>query len=273
MISENKIELNKVYNEDCLITMSRIQDNFIDLIVTSPPYNKAGYEGFIRTRHSGDSWNQRNVDYEDSSENDFMIEFDYKELQIKVLNEMYRILKPNGSIFYNHKIRIAKHIASHPIEWILRSKLTFRQQIVWNRKNSPAVAPIRYLPNTELIFWLTKIPCQPNFERIKNPLFIGEVWEFSAKPNKTHPAPFPEELPINIMMCIKDKNNIIVYDPYCGIGTSLIVAKRFKFDYIGSDISKIYCEITEQKLSTSDSTKMEDKEQDILDLLDDFDQY
>ena len=33
------VELNKIYNEDCLITLSNIPDNFIDLTVTSPPYN------------------------------------------------------------------------------------------------------------------------------------------------------------------------------------------------------------------------------------------
>ena len=33
------MELNKIYNEDCLVTMSRMPDNFIDLTVTSPPYD------------------------------------------------------------------------------------------------------------------------------------------------------------------------------------------------------------------------------------------
>ena len=34
-----KIELNKLYNEDCMKNMSRVDDNFIDLTVTSPPYD------------------------------------------------------------------------------------------------------------------------------------------------------------------------------------------------------------------------------------------
>jgi len=243
------MEINKIYNEDCLTTMARIEDNSVDLVITSPPYNKAGYEGFIRKRHSADSWsNGRNIEYDGIAENDFMIEADYQEQQIKVLNELHRILKPNGSVFYNHKVRVAQHKASHPIEWILKSNFTFRQQLIWNR-NSPAVAPIRYLPNTELIFWLTKTPCQPNFERVKEPLFVGEVWEFSAKPNKLHPAPFPEELPTNIMMCIKDKENIVVYDPYNGTGTTCKVAKQFGFNYIGSEINKGYCELAEKQIN------------------------
>tara|TARA_R110002167_G_scaffold65311_2_gene184531 strand:- start:1537 stop:2298 length:762 start_codon:yes stop_codon:yes gene_type:complete len=239
------MEKNIIYNEDCLSTMSKLEDNSIDLIITSPPYNKAGYEGFIRKRHSKDSWSNRNIEYNDDSENDFMIESEYKEQQINVLNEMQRILKPNGSIFYNHKVRVSKHKGSHPIEWILKSNLTFRQQIIWNRKNSPAVNPIRYLPSTELVFWLTKTPTQPNFLRNKECLFKGEVWEFNAKPNKLHPAPYPEELPKNIMMCIKDKTeDFIVYDPYSGIGTTCKVAKDFGFNFIGSEIVKKYFEIS-----------------------------
>ena len=239
------MEKNIIYNEDCLSTMSKLEDNSIDLIITSPPYNKAGYEGFIRKRHSKDSWSNRNIEYNDDSENDFMIESEYKEQQINVLNEMQRILKPNGSIFYNHKVRVSKHKGSHPIEWILKSNLTFRQQIIWNRKNSPAVNPIRYLPSTELVFWLTKTPTQPNFLRNKECLFKGEVWEFNAKPNKLHPAPYPEELPKNIMMCVKDKReDFIVYDPYSGIGTTCKVAKDFGFNFIGSEIVKKYFDIS-----------------------------
>ena len=242
------IEVNKIYNEPCLDTMSKIEDNSIDLVITSPPYNKAGYEGFIRTRHSTDSWrNGRNIEYDGDAGNDFIPESEYQEEQINVLNELHRILKPNGSVFYNHKVRVAQHKASHPIEWILKSNFTFRQQIVWNRKNSPAISPIRYLPNTELIFWLTKTPCQPNFERVKETLFVGEVWEFSAKPNPLHPAPFPEELPANIMMCIKDKTeDFVVYDPYAGTGTTLKVAKSFRLKYLGSEINKRYCEIADK---------------------------
>ena len=33
------IEINKIYNDDCLITMKRMSDNFVDIVVTSPPYN------------------------------------------------------------------------------------------------------------------------------------------------------------------------------------------------------------------------------------------
>jgi len=245
------MELNKIYCESNLETMGKMPDNFVDLIITSPPYNKSGYEGFIRKRHEKDSWNSRNIDYNNDSKNDFIVESTYQAQQIKVLNEMQRVLKPNGSIFYNHKVRVAQHKASHPIEWILKTKLTLRQQIVWNRKNSPAVNPIRYLPTTELIFWLTKSPIQPNFCRHKESLFKGEVWDLSPKQTNLHPASFPEEIPFNIMMCIKDTKKILVYDPYSGIGTTCKVAKDFGFDFIGSETVKEYITTSKQIINPS----------------------
>ena len=71
---------------DCLELLKDIPDNSIDVIITSPPYNKAGYEGFIRKRHRKDSWKQRNIDYGENTQNDFMSENEYEEWQIKILN-------------------------------------------------------------------------------------------------------------------------------------------------------------------------------------------
>ena len=72
--------LGVVLLEDCLTTMGKLTDNYVDLIITSPPYNKAGYEGFIRKRHEKDSWSKgRNIEYGGEADNDFMIEAEYQE--------------------------------------------------------------------------------------------------------------------------------------------------------------------------------------------------
>lgn len=241
---------------DCLEILKTIPNESIDCIITSPPYNKAGYEGFIRKRHSGDSWKQRNVNYGNDVENDFMPEDKYEEWQIEVLNECWRVLKPNGSMFYNHKVRVAKHKAKHPIEWIVKSKFIFRQQIIWDRSSSPAVAPIRYLPTTELIFWLTKEAKQPNFYRKKDCKFLGEVWRFNAKQNDLHPAPFPIELPNNILDCING-NDITVLDCFMGIGTTGLSAVNHNMNFIGIEINNTYFNIAKEKIEKAVEDKGE----------------
>jgi modification methylase len=176
-----------------------------------------------------------------------MVESDYQEQQIKLLNMLREKLTPDGSIFYNHKIRVAKHKASHPIEWIIKSNCVFRQQIVWDRSNSPAVAPIRYLPTTELIFWLTKNAVQPNFNRSSELDFKGEVWRFMAENNPNHPAPFPIALPINILKNIQ--GDITVLDPYMGSGTTGVACKNLNKNFIGIEKDEAYFEIARKRIN------------------------
>ena len=236
----------KLINGDCFEALKNIPNNSIDVVITSPPYNKAGYEGFIRKRNDKDSWKQRNVDYGNDPLNDFMVESDYQAQQIILLNTLRDKLTHDGSIFYNHKVRVAKHKASHPMEWIIKSDCVFRQQLVWDRSNSPAVAPIRYLPTTELIFWLTKDAVQPNFNRSTELEFKGEVWRFMAENNPNHPAPFPTDLPMNILKNIK--GDITVLDPYMGSGTVGLVCKQLGLKFIGIEKDPNYFEIAKNRI-------------------------
>jgi modification methylase len=228
-----------LYLGDCAEILPTIKN--VNVVITSPPYNKAGYEGFIRKRHDKDSWGQRNVDYGENPENDFMVELEYQNQQINILNLLWDCLSDDGSLFYNHKIRVANHKASHPIEWLLKSKFVFRQQLIWDRSNSPAVAPIRFLPTTELIFWMTKLQKQPNFERSKEIEFKGEVWKFMAETNPNHPAPFPIDLPTNILKNIQ--GNITVLDPYLGSGTTGVACVNLKKQFIGIEREQKYFDI------------------------------
>jgi DNA modification methylase len=81
-----------IYIEPCEETLKRFEDNSIDLIITSPPYN-------IGKMHSN------RLQFGSYANND-MKEPDYQKWQIEILNECYRVLSENGSMFYNHKVRI-----------------------------------------------------------------------------------------------------------------------------------------------------------------------
>jgi modification methylase len=246
ILRKNMIDLK---HGDCIEVIDQlINDGIkIDVIITSPPYNKAGFEGFIRKRHGKDNWKTRNIDYDSNELNDFMPENEYQKWQINFLNKCYEILNDDGSIFYNHKIRVANHKASHPIEWILKSNLIFRQQLIWDRKASPAVAPIRYIPSTELIFWLTKKQIQPKFTRSMDLQHKGEVWDIAPSKNDPHPATFPIELVENILPNL-DKNALIL-DPFMGIGTTGLACKKHNMNFIGIEKSKNYFNIAQEKLN------------------------
>ena len=78
-------ELNKIYNMDCLEGMKQLPDESIDLVVTSPPYNKGGQNKSFK------NWNGAKINYNDYDDN--LDENEYQKWQINILNECYRILK------------------------------------------------------------------------------------------------------------------------------------------------------------------------------------
>lgn len=231
------MELNKIYNEDCLETMKKMPDNFVDLVVTSPPYNK-GKVGKSSNWKSG-------IDYENYT--DDLPEQEYQDWQKTILKECLRVLKPTGSLFYNHKPRQKDHKMTLPTEWL--GGFHIRQIIVWERGGSPDIAPICFMKNTEWIIWIKK--GIPKF----NPQFfsLGEVWKFNPDMNNEHPAPFPKELVERCILPTTDEGDL-VYDPFMGSGTTAVVAKLNKRNYIGSEISEEYCKIAEERIKNTTNT-------------------
>lgn len=237
------IQLNKIYQIDVLEGLRQLPDNSIDVIITSPPYNKIGLNG----KQHEVKWKHCNIKYSCDVDSDNMPEDAYQQWQLEILNECYRVLKNDGSMFYNHKNRIwANHgeiIA--PYQWLLKSPFKIRQEITWDRKSSCNVCTVRYLPTTEKIFWLTKSN-NPNFVRNSNIDFNGEVWQIPFKNNTAHPAPFPIELPDNILQCFPE--GITVLDPFMGSGTTAISALKHNDNYIGFELFQEYVDMSNERI-------------------------
>lgn len=95
------METNIIYKEDCLETLAKMEDNSIDLIVTSPPYNKNFYAPSSGKSESWSAMRGRQIPYD--VYNDSMPPQDYANWQREIISECIRVLKPTGSLFYNHK--------------------------------------------------------------------------------------------------------------------------------------------------------------------------
>jgi len=236
--------LNKIILGDALMVLRSLPADIVDLGVTSPPYNKG---------ENKRGWLVTNVKYDASS--DKLPENIYRENQIAVLNELFRITKPGGSFFYNHKIRWEKGYMLHPMDWLRRTKWTIKQEIIWDRMGAVNIRGWRFWQVEERIYWLYK-PKGKNL--IGNELkpkhaLLTSVWRFSPERNNPHPAPFPIVLPTRIIYSIMDENKGIIIDPYCGSGTTLVAAKILGHDYIGIDISPQYVAMAEKRLENYQS--------------------
>lgn len=242
------LELNKIYCTDVLEGLKQLDDESIDLIITSPPYNLAGFRGTIVKRSAKNDLWEKSIGYNGDPTNDFIPEDEYEKWQVEILNECFRVLKKDGSMFYNHKIRVKKNQISHPLEWITKSKFICRQEIIWDRAASANVDRCRYLPSTERIYWLIKQKKNPRFHREDSINWRGEVWKMIPKKGTEHPAPFPMELPDNIIPCVALGERITVLDPFMGSGTVAISAKKHGCDFIGLEKFQEYVDMANKAL-------------------------
>jgi len=218
--------------------MKDIPDGSIDLIVTSPPYNKHSAN---RKCRENDTWRKANIDY--GKFKDDLPEKEYQEQQKNVLREMVRIIKPNGSIFYNHKARIKNHRAILPTEWL--GEFNIRQVLIWDRTNCMQLSPIRWFPTTEYIYWITKTNIQPKFyKRSSHQL---EIIKIPPKPTKSHPAPFPVELAEALILNTTDEHDVVL-DPYSGSGTTGVACINLNRNYILIEQEEKYCKIAEERI-------------------------
>jgi len=133
--------------------LKEFPDESVDLVITSPPYNLGN------DHHTG---NKRHQAY-----NDDMREREYQEWQIKVLSELHRVLRPEGSLMYNHKNRIKKGRQITPYEWLLKTPFVIKQEIVWFN-GSQNFDKIRFYPMTERVYWLAKSPKTKLFNTINH---------------------------------------------------------------------------------------------------------
>lgn len=232
------MEIDTIYNGDCLDILSLMNEKSIDIVVTSPPYNK------MEGKNAGKLVEA--VVYDSFMDN--MSESEYEENQINVLQELHRVLKDDGSVFYNHKNRYFNERMVSPLEWLLQTDFEIRQEIIWNRKIAGNIRGWRFWQVDEKIYWLQKKGAN-RIELTPQIASLSSVWEIppQRKSETNHPCSFPIEL-AQRCLSVCDKKDAIVLDPYMGSGTTAIAAKRKGFHYIGCELSEKYMEIANNRI-------------------------
>ena len=231
---------------DALTELRKLPEDTFDVGVTSPPYNRG-------ERHKG--WLVKNVVYE--GVRDIKDEKEYQDEQVEVLNELFRVTKPGGSFFYNHKIRWERGRMIHPYSWVSRSRWVVRQEIIWNRRIAANIRGWRFWQVEERIYWLFK----PKGDDLIGPelasrhALLTSVWEMRPETDNPHPAPFPIELPIRCIYSVLDGGYGAVIDPYAGSGTTLVAAELMGLPWLGIEISPEYIEMAEERLANAEDER------------------
>ena len=144
--------------------------------------------------------------------------------------------------------------------WLVRNIIIWRKSVV-----QPTTAKNRFTIDYEPFFLFTqnsryffeKDRVKWHFKEVDH-LFDTEqikrerrsVWDMSSEHNNQykHICPYPVDLPQIPILGGTNKDDV-VFDPFCGSGTTLVAAKKLNRQYIGCDLNKNYCDIAEKRLS------------------------
>lgn len=231
--------INKIICGDSIEVMKEMPDESLDLVVTSPPYNLKNSTGNGMKDGRGGKWAGAALVNGYSHYDDCMPHDEYEAWQRNCLAEMFRLLKDDGAIFYNHKWRVQDGLLQDRQNIV--NGFPVRQIIIWRRKGGINFNPGYFLPTYEVIYLIAK----PKFKLVPKANAVGDVWEFTQEMKNEHPAPFPVAL---IERIISSTNAELILDPFSGSGTTALVAKALKRNYIGIELSPDYCEMSERRI-------------------------
>lgn len=233
--------LNKIICGDALATMEKIPSESLDLVITSPPYNLKNSTGNGMKDGRGGKWQNAALVNGYSTHNDCMPHEQYVKWQRKCLEEMMRIIKNTGAIFYNHKWRVQNGILQDRQDIV--NGFPVRQIIIWKRKGGINFNQGYFLPTYEVIYLIAK----KHFKLAPKANVYGDVWEFTQEMKNPHPAPFPVELIDRIISSTEAKT---ILDPFMGSGTTAIAAKKNNRTYIGIEISEEYVSMAKKRMDS-----------------------
>jgi len=220
---------------DCLAEMSKLPDNSIDLIITSPPYEDISGAGYT------------------SKNKDVLFLKLYLEFLDKVFSEYYRLLKKNGQIFFNIKSKTLKKNLKTP-HWIEFTesfqKFNFKSFVIWKYAGSFDSTKSRFHLDYELIYHLSKgddIYLNTKAD-IHDPL--SSVWYVPhniPKKERVHATQMPTAL-VERILKVASRPTDLVLDNFMGSGTTGVVCKKYKLDFIGIEINPQNFELAKTRI-------------------------
>jgi len=260
---------NQIFNESCLDTMGRMEDNSIDLVVTSPPYdNLRTYDNDVDQTWGESVWKP-------------------------IIKELARVIKDGGVIVWivNDATVDGSETGSSFKQaiYFMECGLNLTDTMIWDKGSNGAVGNNKiYWQSFEYMFVFSKgSPATINLikdrknkrvekknkgtKRMKDgeliPITKGSYGDFGRRTNIwsyltgrghstldvyafEHPATFPENLAHDHIVSWSNEGDV-VYDPFLGSGTTAKMSKMTKRKYIGSEISEDYFKIALKRIEES----------------------
>lgn len=263
---------NVIYCGDNLEWMRKMPDEFVDLIYADPP--------FFSNRHYEVIFNDGAEirSFEDRWQGGI---YHYVEWMKERCHEIHRLLKPTGS-FYLHCDWHAGHYLKIMLDDLFGMS-GFRNEIVWCYRQGGRSE--KYFPRKhDTIFWysksddwifnsdassvrtdyhgtggyqtsgkgVTRKETGATYKPDPRGKIVEDWWDIPALPPMSkerlgYPTQKPKALLERIVQASSNKEDI-VFDPFCGCGTTLVVAQLLKRKWLGIDVSPTACKLMQRRL-------------------------
>ena len=244
---KDEIELNRIYNEDCLEFMKKIKNDSIDLIFADPPYNlsKSNFKmSFVKSKGADLDTNKGEWD-------EFKSKDDFEKFTHSWLKECRRILKENGAIWVAgtyHNIYLVGYILQNKLE------MEILNEVLWHKLDAtPNMSCSRFVADHENFIWARKGKKNTfnygEMKKLNNGKQMRSIWPKgkTAGGKKVHPTQKPEWLLERIILSTSNEEDI-VFDPFIGSGTTAVVCTKLNRNFIGTDINPEYIQMAKDRL-------------------------
>ncbi len=256
------MELNKIYNENCIKTLERMPDNFLDMTLTSPPYDD------LRTYNG------------------------YEFPLDRIIELLYQKTKPGGVVVWvvgdkteNGSESLSSF--SQAIDFVNKGGFKLWDTMLYQKNNPiPSDCGKRYRQTFEYMFCFSKgtpttfnpiteptksagqkikafritengrgnLPKEDIGREVKPERKVGNIFTYNVGSSSSqdkiafkHPAIFPEKLAEDQIYTWTNIGDL-VYDPFLGSGTTAKMACTLNRQWLGSEVSEEYVEIAEERL-------------------------
>lgn len=261
--------MNKIYQGDCLELLKQLDDNSVDLVITSPPYSTL--KVYI--------------------DNPGILADNYVEWFLPICKEICRVIKPTGSFILNINDKVEDGFR-HPYVFDLisqihkRTELKMFERLFWNKmKGLPNRS--RFGDRVEYIFWFAKEkgfkffldemrteyseksikrmtkPLKKRYARTENdseeykdwapnplgalPTTLVNISSESKRIADNHVAVYPLEL-VNYFIKGSTEIRDLVLDPFMGTGTTAVSAKKLGRNYLGFELQQQYIDVANKRI-------------------------
>jgi site-specific DNA-methyltransferase (adenine-specific)/modification methylase len=243
------MEINKIYCESNLDTMKRMPNNFVDLVITSPPYN------IIRPNSTDRGYDV----YKDGISND-----EYISWTLDIFKGFNNVLKKNGIVLYNMSYGTENTILMSLVvaDLIRKSDFTLADIIVWKKKTATP-NNVSHNKLTRIVEYVYVFCRKSEFEsyncnkkelskRETGQSIYENIFNFitannNDESNNLNKATFSTEF-VRKLFKIYAKENSLIYDPFMGTGTTEKACIIDKHNFIGSELSSSQVDYANKRL-------------------------